>query len=108
VSLRLHFAAPPEFVPRRLATSVLLRLLFVALYPFRRQGGVAFKPGNIITARVGRALQREIFNFGFSGELQDLQGWHLGLPSPSQRGGGGLQGAALGRRLRCSGSRLST
>lgn len=36
--------------------------------PLCSQGGVAFKPGNIITARVGRALQREVLNFGFSGE----------------------------------------
>jgi lysophospholipase L1-like esterase len=31
------------------------------------QGGVSFMPGNIITARVARALRREIYNFGFSG-----------------------------------------
>lgn len=31
------------------------------------QGGVSFRPGRIFTARVGRALSTEIFNFGFSG-----------------------------------------
>ncbi len=31
------------------------------------QGGVEFRPGNIVTARVARALNREVFNLGFSG-----------------------------------------
>jgi hypothetical protein len=31
------------------------------------QGGVSFRPGRIFTARIGRALSREVFNFGFSG-----------------------------------------
>ena len=34
------------------------------------QGGVSFKPGSIATARISRALAREVLNFGFSAQCK--------------------------------------
>ena len=50
------------------------------------QGGVSFKSGEIETWRVARALNRQVFNFGFSGngKMETAVGQFLAaIPSPA-------------------------
>lgn len=50
------------------------------------QGGVTTKAANIFTNVISRALSREIFNFGFSGNGQmeiDVAQWLTQIPQPS-------------------------
>ena len=70
------------------------------------QGGVSVKVGNIETARVSTALNREVFNFGFSGNChfdESVAQFLLEIQNPAavivdcmwNSGGSGIQAAAV-------------